>query len=454
MKPSTAVKTAEPMIVNQLGEFYKNKNAKPSLLDMSTLRTESALYVPIISSDKVLGVVQVQSRLPRRYTPSDARLLGLVANTAAIAMQNARLFDQLRERVEQFSTLHSIDLVIGSTTDLRVSLQVVLESIVRLLKVDAASILIYNPGTLNLEYVGGVGFHLDLTHAVVRLGDDLAGRAALTRQIIDVPELSKAELPLPFRQMIEREGFISYRGLPLIAKGEVKGVLQLYHRSVFPSNSEWNDLLNLLAGQAAIAIDNAMLFTDLDHANTELELAYDATIEGWSQALELRDHATGGHTRRILETTITLAYKIGIPDPEIPDVRRGVLLHDIGKMGVPDDILLKSSPLTDEEWQIMRQHPLNAYNLLSKISYLRSALDIPYCHHEKWDGSGYPRGLKGEQIPLSARIFSVVDVYDALSYDRPYRSAWPKEKVIEYIKEQSGKYFDPHVVEAFLEIIV
>jgi HD-GYP domain-containing protein (c-di-GMP phosphodiesterase class II) len=268
-----------------------------------------------------------------------------------------------------------------------------------------------------------------------------------------VAELSKAELPLPFRQMIEHEGFISYRGLPLIAKGDVKGVLELYHRSAFPSNPEWNDLLNLLASQAAIAMDNAMLFNDLEHSNTELELAYDATIEGWAEALELRDHATGGHTRRILETTITLAHKMGIPNSELPNIRRGVLLHDIGKMGVPDYILLKSSLLTDEEWQIMRQHPLNAYNLLSKISYLRSALDIPYCHHEKWDGSGYPRGLKGEQIPLSARMFSIMDVYDALSYDRPYRSAWPKEKIIEYIKEQSGKYFDPRVVEAFLELI-
>ena len=441
------IHTAEPMIINQLEEFYRNKNAKPGL------QAKSALYVPIISSSKVLGVVQVRSRLPRRYTPSDARLLGLVANTAAVAMQNARLFDQLEERVEQFSSLHSIDLVIGSTTDLRVSLQVVLESIVRLLKVDAASILLYNPGTLNLEYVGGVGFQLDLAHAAVRLGDNLAGRAALTRQIIDVPELSKAELPVPFWQMVQHDGFTSYRGLPLIAKGDVKGVLELYHRSSFPTDPEWNDLLNLLAGQAAIAMDNAMLFNGLEHANTELELAYDATIEGWSQALELRDHVTGGHTRRILETTITLAGEMGIPDSELQNIRRGVLLHDIGKMGVPDQILLKPGPLNEEEWEVMRQHPINAHRLLSKIPYLRSALDIPYYHHEKWDGSGYPLGLKGEQIPLSARIFSVVDVYDALSHDRPYRSAWPKEKIIDYIKEQSGRYFDPRVVETFLDII-
>jgi HD-GYP domain-containing protein (c-di-GMP phosphodiesterase class II) len=450
---SQIIYTGEPMIVNQLEEFYKNKNVVPSLLEAAALQTESALYVPLISSNKVIGVIQVQSHLPRRYIPSDARLLGLVANTAAVAIQNAHLFGQLQERVEQFAALHSIDLIIGSTTDLRISLQVVLESMIRLLKIDAVGILLYNPATLNLEYAGGVGFHSDVTQSVVRLGEGLAGRAALTREVIDVPDLKKAELPLPLRQMIKREGFVSYRCLALVAKGEVKGVLEFYHRSALPSNPEWNDLLNLLAGQAAIAMDNGMLFRNLEHVNTELELAYDATIEGWSQALELRDHDTSGHTRRMLDITIALAHQMGIPDSELADIRRGVLLHDIGKMGVPDHILLKPGPLDDEEWNIMRKHPLNAYNLLSKIAYLRSALDIPYCHHEKWDGSGYPRGLKGEQIPLSARMFSVVDVYDALLYDRPYRSAWPKEKVIAYIKDQSGKYFDPRMVEAFLEML-
>ena len=450
---SQIVHTGQPMIIHQLGEFYKNKKVGPSLLDAAALQTESALYAPITSSDNVIGIIQVQSHLARRYTPSDARLLGLVANTAAAAIQNARLFSQLEERVEQFSALHSIDLAIGSTTDLRVSLQVVLESISRLLKVDAAEILLYNPATLNLEYAGAVGFRTDITHSAVRLGEDLAGRAALMRQTINIDELAKTELPLGFRQMTDREGFVSYRCLPLVAKGEVKGVLEIYSRSALLPKPEWDNLLNLLAGQAAIAMDNAMLFNNLEHANTELEVAYDATIEGWSQALELRDHDTSGHTRRMLDTVITLARRMGISDSELPNVRRGVLLHDIGKMGVPDQILLKPGPLSEEEWQIMRRHPLNAYNLLSKITYLRPALDIPYCHHEKWDGSGYPRGLMGEQIPLPARIFSVVDVYDALSYDRPYRSAWPQEKVVEYIKEQSGRYFDPRVVEAFLEIV-
>jgi HD-GYP domain-containing protein (c-di-GMP phosphodiesterase class II)/putative methionine-R-sulfoxide reductase with GAF domain len=441
--------TREPILLAD----YQKWEGRPGRFEGIPFR--AVLGVPVLYGGELIGVLEVREygESTRSFTQNDATLLSLFAAHAASVLHNARLHARLKERIEQFSTLHSIDLVIGSSTDLRVSLQVVLESIIHLLKIDAARILLYRPATFNLVYADSIGFDSEFAGSFGGLGEDLASHAAATRQMIDIPELVKVELPPPFRDMIDREGFTSYRCLPLIAKGEVKGVLELYHRFMLPSNPEWNDLLNLLAGQAAIAIDNAMLFSNLERANTELELAYDATIEGWSQALELRDHDTSGHTRRLLDTTITLARKMGIPDSELLNLRRGVLLHDIGKMGVPDQILLKPGPLNEEEWKIMRQHPLKAYDLLSKIAYLRPALDIPYYHHEKWDGSGYPRGLKGEQIPVSARIFSVVDVYDALSYDRPYRSAWPKDKVIEHIKEQSGKYFDPRVVEAFLKMI-
>jgi len=191
----------------------------------------------------------------------------------------------------------------------------------------------------------------------------------------------------------------------------------------------------------------------LEKRQQELIEAYDATIEGWSRALDLRDKETEGHTLRVTEMTVKLARAAGMSEEEIQHVRRGALLHDIGKMGIPDQILLKPDKLTEEEWIIMRKHPVYAFELLSPIAYLRPALDIPYCHHEKWDGSGYPRGLKGEQIPLAARLFTVVDVWDALLSDRPYRQRWPREKAIEYIKSQSGKHFDPKAVELFLSLI-
>jgi len=232
----------------------------------------------------------------------------------------------------------------------------------------------------------------------------------------------------------------------------VKGVLEVFHRSRLEPNTEWLDFLEALAGRAAIAIDNASLFHDLQRSNTELALAYDTTLEGWSRALDLRDKETEGHTQRVAELTIRLASKMGVSEADLVHIRRGALLHDIGKMGIPDDILLKPGPLSDEEWVIMRRHPTYAFDLLSPIAFLHPALDIPHYHHEKWDGTGYPAGLKGEQIALAARIFAIVDVWDALRSDRPYRPAWPQERVREHIRSLSGIHFDPKVVEAFMEM--
>lgn len=191
---------------------------------------------------------------------------------------------------------------------------------------------------------------------------------------------------------------------------------------------------------------------DLQQFNMELAHAYDATIEGWARALELRDLETKGHSRRVTQMTLHLAHTIGMNGDQLMHVRRGALLHDIGKMSVPDEILLKPGPLTSDEWEIMRKHPVYAYKLLSSIAFLQPALDIPYYHHEKWDGSGYPRGLKREQIPLPARMFAVVDVWDALRSDRPYRSAWPEEKVYDYIESHAGGHFDPEIVSVFLDL--
>ncbi len=193
--------------------------------------------------------------------------------------------------------------------------------------------------------------------------------------------------------------------------------------------------------------------TDLTNVNNQLLSAYEATIEGWSHAMDLRDKETEGHSRRVTELTIRLAKEFGMSDDELLHIRRGALLHDMGKLGVPDSILHKPDSLTEEEWTIMRKHPQFAYDMLYSIEYLRPALDIPYCHHEKWDGSGYPRGLKNDEIPLPARLFAIVDVWDALTSNRPYRSAWTKEKALSYIQEQSDKHFDPQVVDMFLKMI-
>ncbi len=203
--------------------------------------------------------------------------------------------------------------------------------------------------------------------------------------------------------------------------------------------------------QTALTTANATTIDELQRVVLYLIVSFDATLEAWAQAVDLRAKERAGHTQRVTELTLRLARAIGVPEEELVHVRRGALLHDIGKMGIPDRILLKPGALTDEEWEVMRRHPGYAYELLSPISFLRPALDIPYSHHEKWDGTGYPRGLQGEQIPLAARIFTVVDVWDALRSDQPYRPAWPEEKVRFYVREQVYAHFDPQVVEVFLK---
>ena len=230
-------------------------------------------------------------------------------------------------------------------------------------------------------------------------------------------------------------------------------MLEIFHRRPLDPDPDWLSFMETLAGQAAIAIENATLFQELQRSNIELTRAYDATIDGWSRALELRDRETEGHTQRVTRGTLQLARRMKFSEMELVNVRRGAILHDIGKMAIPDNILLKSTALTDSEREIIQQHPRYAYDMLSPIPYLRQALDIPFHHHEKWDGTGYPDGLKGEQIPLSARLFSVVDVFDAVTSDRPYRQAWSREKALNYVRDQSGKHFDPKVVMEFMKIV-
>jgi len=345
-------------------------------------------------------------------------------------------------------------LAITASLDLRMTLNVLLEQVTRQLNVDATCILLLNPHMQTLEYSAGRGFQTSVAQTTrIRLGESFAGRAALERHTIQVVEPAQIHQSPHFAALWAGEGFAAYFGVPLIAKGEVKGVLEVFHRSPLAPEPDWLSFLETLGGQAAIAIDNAQLFDNLQRSNVDLTLAYDATIEGWSRALDLRDKETEGHTLRVTEMTERLAKAVGLPVDEFVHIRRGALLHDIGKMGVPDAILLKPGPLTDEEWVVMKKHPVYAHEMLAPIAYLKPALDIPYCHHEKWDGTGYPRGLKGEQVPLAARLFAVVDVWDALRSDRTYRPGWPEEKVVEHIKAASGSHFDPKVAQAFLNVI-
>ena len=410
--------------------------------------------VPLKTAEYTIGLLHLACSSKRVPTDSEVRLLTSIAEMAGNALHRATLHEQTKQRLQRLTALHTIDTAISASLDLRLTLNILLDQITTQLRVDAADILLLNPHTQKLEYANGRGFRAKaIERSRLRLGEGYAGQAALERRIIHVSDLRSRQTNLLRSPLFGAEDFISTYCVPLIAKGQVKGVLEIFHRSQLESDMEWMNFLESLAAQAAIAIDNAELFEGLQRSNVELAVAYDTTIEGWSRALDLRDKETEGHTQRVTEMAIRLAKAMGISEEEIVHLRRGALLHDMGKMGVPDRILLKPGPLTDDEWTIMRQHPQFAYDMLSPIAYVRQAMDIPYCHHEKWDGTGYPRRLKGEEIPLAARVFAIADVWDALRSDRPYRKGWTEEKVQAFIREQSGQHFDPKVVEAFLRYI-
>ena len=390
--------------------------------------------------------------------------LEIIRTNTALVQKNTELEKEIaarleaegraRVRLQHLTTLHAIDMVITASLDLRLTMKLFLEQTVSQLGMDAGAILLLNTHTQTLDHGADWGFEgVGIRKSRVRLGEGGAGVAAYERRVVHIPDMNDPSNPFVRNELLIKERFITYYAVPLIAKGQVKGVFEIFSRERFEADPEWSDFFEALAIQAAIAIDNATLFRKLQESNIELTLAYDTTIEGWAKALELRDSETEGHTQRVAEITLRVACALGIREDELDHVRRGALLHDIGKMAVPDAVLMKPGPLTEEELQIMRRHPAFAFDLLSPIHYLRPALDIPYCHHEWWDGTGYPRGLKGEQIPLAARIFSIADNWDALISARRYREAWPPEKVAQHIRSLAGTQFDPNLVDIFLATV-
>ncbi len=377
-----------------------------------------------------------------------------VLGVAREITQRKRAEAQVATQVQRAQALRNIDRAITASMDLPFTLDVVLTHVTTALGVDAACVLLLGTHSPTLEYAAGTGFRTQaVTRTSIRLGDGYAGRAALERRMVSLNDLAEVKGPvIPF-SLLEKEAFVAYYGVPLVAKGQVKGVLEVFNRSPLDPDPDWLQFLDTVATDAAIAIDGAVLFDDLQRSNRELVLAYDATLEGWGRALELRDEETEGHTERVTELTLRLARAMKVSEADLVHIRRGSFLHDIGKIGIPDRILFKTDSLTEEDREVMRLHPVYAFRILQPIRFLQPALDIPYCHHERWDGQGYPRGLKGEQIPLAARIFSVVDVWDALTSNRRYHPGWSDEAARAHIREGAGTQFDPATVEAFLKLV-
>ena len=372
--------------------------------------------------------------------------------TNSLQLLQSKVSENLHTSQRQVQAFVGVGHAVNSTDGLETVLDEVMDSVIALMRAERGLLMLRDEhGKFQIEAARGMD--------QAKLNDDTSsvsqtivrrvaetGESVLTTNAQEDPRFEKQDSVL-------EHNLRSILCVPLKLKNQIIGVIFVDSR-VFSSLFQENDLeiLSAFADQAAVAIDNARLFENMEMAHKKLKAAYDETIKGWALALELRDKETEGHTQRVTTLTQILAKKLGVNGEKLVYIKYGSLLHDIGKMAIPDGILLKPGELTLTERKYMELHPLFAKDMLDPIEFLHPATDIPYCHHEKWDGSGYPNNLRGEEIPFAARIFAVVDVWDALTSDRPYRKPVDPKKVRKLIREGAGSHFDPRVVDAFLAI--
>ncbi len=429
----------------------------------STDPTRSEMAIPLITRGKTLGVINIASNRVHAFETSDVALLETLAAQVAIAMDNAQLYETTRRNMQNLDALRQIDSAISTTLELQDTLAILLlKATEYLAEGDAAAfVALVQPETEMLCVTQSRNLSQDFDNRfMVRIGESIVGSVAqdgIPRIIADLSTDSRVK----FSDLMEKERLASLLAVPMRAEGKIIGVLALYahHRHQF-TEEEINFFVTL-GGQAALAVQNAQLYertksqaASLAQLARELEQSYDATLVAMVAALDARDRETEGHSQRVAALTVQLAPALGIADEkELRNLHHGALLHDIGKIGVSDAILRKPGKLTDEEWVEMKKHPGLGAEILRGIRFLESAIPIVHSHQERWNGSGYPLGLRGEAIPLWARMFAVVDVYDALISDRPYRAALPRAQAIAYIVEKRGVEFDPRVVDAFLQVV-
>ncbi len=416
---------------------------------MTIIRTEESILDEIETVQKKM--MQVMVRLTNVGNPQvssiNLELTQLVRQVAQLKDDTKKRFTVQRERME---ALVGVGSVINSSLGLKRVLDEVMDTLIVLMKAERGFLMLRDEsGDFRVQIARDTKHH-DLPEDAFAISKSIVrqvlekGEAILTTNAKDDPRFGQQASVAAYQ-------LLSILCAPLKVKDTLIGVIYVDNRAqsgIF--HTDELSLISTFANQAAVAIENARLFDGLQESNAELQTAYRATLEGWVRALDLRDKETEGHTKRVTALTEELARKMGVDEDSLVHIERGALLHDIGKMAIPDGILLKPAALTPEERILIQKHPVYAYEMLNPIKFLHPALDIPYCHHEKWDGTGYPRGLSREDIPLAARIFAVVDVWDALVSDRPYRKGLKPAEVKEKIREDAGKHFDPQVVDAFL----
>ena len=411
----------------------------------------SQLVFPFITKDGRKIILELRGRVTLDETGSPLQFDAIVRDmTERIETEN-----KLQNRMQRLNSLHTIDTAINSSFDLGFTYVILLEQVISLAKNSAAAIVLFDPNPSIRSVAAATGFITPEVNLYPQLlADPLPVKVAVERKVVNIQKDEIRSTDHPLYVLFKNEDIKGYGAYPLIVKGVVKGVIELFRREEGDLDMETSNFMETVSQAAAIAMESSQNFERLQRTNQELIQAYDDTLVGWINFLDLRDKETEGHTLRAQDITLQICSNFGFTSDELAHVRRGVLLHDIGKVGIPDAILNKPGALTDEEREVIKKHPVYAHQMLYPIGYLRPALDIPYCHHEKWDGTGYPRGLKGKDIPLSARIFAIVDVFDALTSDRPYRKAWTVEETVKHIREGAGTHFDAAIVEKCLELLV
>jgi HD-GYP domain-containing protein (c-di-GMP phosphodiesterase class II) len=417
----------------------------------AAIGVRSAAFVRLEHRGAGLGVIAALSLdEPRTFATHDLVALRSIADQASHAIEVAWQTARSERRQRLMHGLQAIDRATAGRMSAPETLTVILDEVIRLLHADAATVLRLDASGQVLRVAATRGFRTTHETALdVRIRSDRVGLAVVEKRPIRIADLGIGAPDMTRTWLSHEEGLVCGVAFPLPSNGAVEGVLEVFHRSSFEPDDEWWECAEAITVRAALAMENASVLERLRLANDHLLSASDRALEGWSCALELRDHETEGHTRRVTRLTLELAAAAGIEGDDLVCARRGAILHDIGTMAVPESILQKPGSLTVEEWRIVRRHPRLALEMLEPMPFLGSAIDIPLCHHERWDGTGYPRGLSGEAIPLAARLFAVADVWDSLRSDRPYRGAWPSAEARECIRALAGTHFDPRVVDLF-----
>lgn len=413
---------------------------------LETHRIRSALYSPLKWRDEIYGVVFAGNHLKDSFTPYDLNLMSALAVQAAVAVHNSRLYADLQNRIGELHAIFEIDKAITSAIDLETVLHQIVQMSLALLNAKTSSIMLLDEDSQELVIAAAHGLSEEyLDKGPIKVGESIAGRVIQEGRPIAVYDI-RTDPRHAYPEHARMEGLCSLLSVPLSLKGRVIGVLNLYTEEPHHFTPHEINLFTGLASQAAIAIENARLFESLEEIYIEV-------ITALASAIDARDAYTHGHSNRVMEYSVAIAEEMGLSPAEVDIIRNASILHDVGKIGIKEKILKKPGLLTEEERREMEYHPFIGTRILQSVKLLEPVMPLVYHHHERFDGTGYPDGLKGEEIPLGSRIIAVADAFESMTSDRPYRKALPLEEALAELKRGAGKQFDPQVVQVFLKLV-